>query len=103
MLTPEYRASVLDGTATGTPLKTLGLRGRGEVFIGEGQCVRLIDRASRFLRKDAEGFMTVLSAASEAAGTPLAGHVLIRRAPVCSKARRWLNEQGVSIEAIETK
>ena len=103
MLNPEYRASVLAGTATGTPLKSLGLRGRGEVYIHEGQCIRLIDRASRFLRKDAEGFMTVLTAASDAAGTPLAGHVLIRRAPVCSKARSWLNDQGISVETIETR
>ena len=103
MLTTKYRASVLDGTATGTPLRSLGLRGRGEVFIHGGQCVRLIDRASRFLRKDAEGFMAILGAASEATGTPLSGHVLIRRAPVCSKARRWLNEQGVSVETIESE
>lgn len=101
MLTDESKDQILSGAAEGTPLKHFGLRGRGEVFIIDETCVRLIDRASRFLRRDAEAFITVLEAASTSLKRPLSGHLLIRRAPICSKARVWLNDQGVAIECIE--
>ena len=102
MLTPKQRASVLTGQATGMSMKALGLRGRGEVFIFDTHCVRLIDRSSRFLRKDAETFVTVLRAASSHQGTILKGHIIVRRAPICTKARAWLDTQGITMESIDT-
>ena len=101
MLTDESKDLILSGYAQGTPIKRFGLKGRGEVFIVDESCVRLIDRASRFLRKDAEAFARVLGAVSAAEGRPLRGHLLIRRAPVCSKARLWLNEQGIQVDSID--
>ena len=100
MLTPEQRESILTEGAVGTSLKTLGLRGRGEVFIFDSHCVRLIDRSSRFLRKDAEKFVEVLHAASTHQGRSLKGHIMVRRAPICSRARAWLDTQGVSMESL---
>ena len=101
MLTTEVKEKILRGEAIGTPIKSFGLKGRGEVFMVGSTCVRLIDRASRVLRKDAEAFMTVLNTASTSLNQPLVGHILVHRAPVCSKAKVWLNEQGVTIETIE--
>ena len=102
MLTSEQRASILTEQATGISMKALGLRGRGEVFIFDVHCVRLIDRSSRFLRKDAETFVEVLRAASLHQGKSLKGHIIVRRAPICSKARTWLGTQGITIESIAT-
>ena len=101
MLTDESRDLILSGHAQSTPIKRFGLNGRAEVFIVDESCVRLIDRASRFLRKDAEAFVLILGAASAALGRSLKGYVLIKRAPVCSKASAWLNEQGVVVHKID--
>ena len=60
MLTQTEKDNILAGKAAGTTLKELGLRGRGEVFLSKTNCVRLIDRASRVLRKDAEAFVETL-------------------------------------------
>jgi len=57
-----------------------------------------VDRKSRFLRKDALRAVDTLAAAAEHVGRPLQGFVLVRTAPVCSKARAWLEEQGVTVE-----
>ena len=100
MLTSDQRHLILTGKAKATPLKQLGLRSRGEVFILDSSCVRLIDRSSRFLRKDAESFLNILSVASASVGRNLVGHIMVRRAPICSKARQWLDTQGVTIESI---
>lgn len=102
MITPEQRASILAEQATGISMRALGLRGRGEVFIFGVHCVRLIDRSSRFLRKDAETFVEILRAASSHQGRSLKGHLIVRRAPICTKARTWLGAQGVTIESIAT-
>ena len=90
MLTDESKDLILSGYAQGTPIKRFGLKGRGEVFIVDESCVRLIDRASRFLRKDAEAFARVLGAVSAAEGRP-PGPSAHTQSPVCSKARLWLN------------
>ena len=100
MISNTQRQAIVDGTMAGTPMKDLGLRGRGEVHLTDSACVRLITRSSRFLRKDAEAFMAVLDAASSHSDRKLNGHVLIEKAPVCSKARRWLEEQGVTVETL---
>ena len=100
MFSQAHRKAIVDGSAKATPLKTLGLKGRGEVYIDGSSCVRFITRSSRFLRKDAEGLMAVLEAASSHSDRKLSGHVLIEKAPVCSKARHWLEEQGVTVETL---
>ncbi len=90
--------SVLEGAAPATPVGDLGLRGRGSVYLQGGRCAFLVDRKSRFLRKDAVRVMETLVLVSEHVGRPLEGHVLVKRAPVCSQARAWLEEQGVQVE-----
>ena len=100
MISTTQRQAIIAGTAEGITLKELGLRGRGEVYVLDGTCVRFITRSSRFLRKDAEGFVAVLAAASSHTAQELIGHVLIEKAPVCSKARRWLEERDVEVETL---
>ena len=101
MLTRDEKEAILKGEAAATSLKQLGLRGRGEVFLSNTTCARLIDRSSRVLRKDAEAFVALLETASAHTGRDLVGHLLIRRAPLCSKARNWLTARGVMVECIE--
>ena len=100
LISTEQRNDIVEGRCEGVALAELGLRGRGEVFLLDSSCVRLISRSSRFLRKDAEAFMAVLHAASGHVSKPLQGHVIIECAPVCSKARKWLQEHGVSVETL---
>ena len=96
MLTDESRDLILSGYAQGTPIKRFGLKGRGEVFIVDESCVRLIDRASRFLRKDAS--FVLFSVPCRQPRSPTQGHLLIRRAPYAqrpaygsmSKASTWI-------------
>ena len=96
-----FQQAVLNGSATPTPVRDLGLSGRSNAYLGDGVCAILIDRKSRFLRKDAQQFVAVLSAACEHAGEDLEGVVLIRQAPVCSQARAWLEGQGITVETVD--
>ena len=96
-----FRETILNGTATGTPVRELGLTGRSNAYLSEEVCAVLIDRKSRFLRKDAQQFVDVLVAAQHYAERELTGHVLIRTAPVCSQARSWLEEQGIAVEQVD--
>ena len=100
-LTQTFRQAVLNGSATPTPLRELGLSGRSNAYLDEGVCAMLVDRKSRFLRKDAELFVDVLVAAQHQGGQDIKGHVLIRRAPVCSQARAWLEGQGITVETVD--
>ena len=99
-VTSAQRQSILSGKATATPVAELGLSGRREVYLGRSSCTVLIDRASRFVRKDAQAFLDVLEASRRHVGRELAGLVLIRRAPVCSKARAMLEELGVEVSEV---
>ena len=103
MLTQTEKDNILTGKAAGTTLKELGLRGRGEIFLSNSSCIRLIDRTSRVLRKDAEAFVETLKTANGYTGRELTGYLLIRRAPLCSKARDWLEAQDVIVECIDSK
>ena len=94
------RKSILSGQAKATPVAELGLRGRREVYLGRSSCVVLIDRASRFVSKDAQAFLELLQASERHVGRSLSGLVLIRRAPVCSKARSMLEETGVEVAEV---
>ena len=91
--------AIENGTSTGVSATDLGLRGRAEVHIHEGHCVQVVERRSRFLRKDAERFAELLAAARLHTGCELAGSVVVRRAPVCSQAQAWLEAQGIHIGA----
>ena len=73
MLTRDEKEAILKGEAAATSLKQLGLRGRGEVFLSNTTCARLIDRSSRVLRKDAEAFVALLETASAHTGRDLVG------------------------------
>ena len=95
------RRKVLAGKVKEYPLKEFGLKGRGTVFIEAGHCIKVIDRASRYLQKDANTFITELSSIADTLGKDLCGHVLIRRAPICSKARARLEDEGFTIDAID--
>jgi len=100
-LSASIKVKVLNGTLSARPLKEFGLKGRASVFINRGHCIKLIDRSSRFLRKDAETFLRELEVIAKETDKALVGHILIRRAPICSKARAFLEASGVSIEAVE--
>ena len=95
-----FKQQVIDGSHQGTPLKDLGLRGRGVVHVHESDLIQMIDRSSRVLRKDAERFLEVLNTAQDVEGRKLKGHLLVRRAPICSKARAWLEERDVRVEQV---
>ena len=97
----SFRERILNGTATGTPVRDLGLTGRSNAYLNDNLCAVLIDRKSRFLRKDAQQFVDVLVAAQHHADRALKGHVLIRTAPVCSQARAWLEGQGIVVELVD--
>ena len=97
----SLRKKVLAGKLKEYPLKEFGLKGRGTVFIEAGHCIKVIDRASRYLQKDANAFITELSSIANTLGKDLCGHVLIRRAPICSKARARLEDEGFTIDAID--
>jgi len=59
-----------------------------------------VDRKSRFLRKDAQRFYDTLEVVRRQRGEAICGHVMVRTAPVCSKARAWLAERDVSLERL---
>ena len=99
-LSSTQKKKLLDGKAVLTPVSELGLSGRREVYIESSCCAVLIDRKSRFVRKDAQAFVEILDAAREHTGRPMDGTVLIRRAPVCSKAREMLNSLGVDVVVV---
>ena len=100
MLPNSIRQNILSGHLTATPVKELGFRGRGGVFLVEGWCVSLIDRKSRFLRKDAQRFEDILAVVRRQKDSAFAGHIIVRTAPVCRQARAWLAERGVSMEQV---
>ncbi len=100
MLPTPLRHSVLSGEITPTPVGDLGLRGRAGVYLIDDWCVSVIDRKSRFLRKDAHKFLEVLEAARGHVNAPISGHVIVRTAPVCRQAQRWLEEQNISLERL---
>ena len=84
---------ILDGTAKSVPLKGFGLKSRGEVYLSQKYYVRLIDRKSRFLRKDAETFLKEFEQVQEHEGRSWTPALLVKQAPMCSKAQAWLEEQ----------
>ena len=70
-----------------TKRTTLELSATGELSIA-------IRRKSRFLRKDVALFLTKAEAIKQITGTlPL----LVLQAPLCSKARTLLEQQGISL------
>ena len=101
MITTEQRQIILDGEHPNLELKDIGLKGRGGLYVYGDNCVRLIKRKSRVLRKDAEAFVDVLSVASSHVGRTLQGHLLIADAPLCSKAKRFLEDRGILVDRVE--
>ena len=99
-LTSTQKKKILDGRAVLTPVSDLGLSGRREVYIGSDCCAALIDRKSRFVRKDAQAFVDLLEAARKHTGRVLEGTVLIKQAPVCSKARDMLVSLGIDVVVV---
>ena len=91
---------VLSGAVAATPVSDFGLRGRGVVYVTDGYLVQLIDRSSRVLRKDAERFWTILESAVAKEARPLQGMLLVKKAPICSKARAWLENRGVQVDIV---
>ena len=100
MITKNIRESIVEGIQEATSLKSLGLRGRGDVFLVGPVCVRYITRTSRFLRKDAEAFARIVEAASSVKKRQFRGHIIVEKAPVCSKARLWLEERRMTLETL---
>lgn len=97
----DFRVALLSGTAPTFPVGEFGLRGKKEVAVTPTHCGMLVSRKSRYLRKDAQGFLDLKAAIEKQRGQPLAGLVLLRVAPLCSKAKALLEENGVRIERLE--
>ena len=96
-----FRDALLSGKLPASPVSEFGLKGRKEVVVFQGHCGILVNRKSRYLRKDALAFLDIKSAVEDQLGTPQKGLVLLRRAPLCSKAKALLENSGVSIEVVD--
>ena len=68
--------------------------------MSDGYCGVLVDRKSRYLRKDALAFLEIKEAVEHSLGATHNGLVLLRRAPLCSKAKKMLEESGVVVEIL---
>ena len=97
----SFRQALLEGTAPTYPVRDFGVSGRTEVSVTSTHCGLLIHRKSRYLRKDAQRFLSLKSAIEAQRGQSLLGLVLLKQAPLCSKAKSLLEEQGVIIEQID--
>ena len=98
----NFRNALLDGSAPTYPVREFGFPGRKEVSVTETHCGMLVDRKSRYLRKDAQGFLDLKSAVERHRGHSLVGLVLLKGAPLCSKAKALLNENGVEIDRVDS-
>ena len=99
----RFREELLSGTTPPTPVSDFGLRGRRSVVVSKGYCGVLIDRKSRYLRKDALSFLEIKEAVDNSLGATHDGLVLLRRAPLCSKAKKLLEDSGVIVEILNEK
>ena len=96
----SFRQALLEGTAPTYPVQDFGVSGRTKVAVTSTHCGLLIDRKSRYLRKDAQRFLSLKSAIEDQRGHSLAGLVLLRKAPLCSKAKGLLEDHGVTVEQV---
>jgi len=97
----SFRDDLLGQNVTPVPVSEFGIKGRKEVYLDGQNCGVLIDRKSRYLRKDAHGFLALKEALEKHQGGSLKGWVLLRTAPLCSKAKTLLEEAGVHIEQVD--
>ena len=97
----SFRSALLKGTAPLYPVREFGVSGRKEVALTDTHCGMLVVRKSRYLRKDAQGFLDLKHAIESQRGRSLEGLVLLKGAPLCSKAKALLNEHGIEIDRIE--
>ena len=97
----SFRDDLLGQKLTPKPVSEFGIKGRKEVYLDGKNCGVLIDRKSRYLRKDANGFLDLKHALEKHQGQSLKGWVLLRTAPLCSKAKTLLEDAGVHIEKVE--
>ncbi len=97
-MNPEETLKIIEkGTADNISVKELGASGRASLFHAPPNFVQIIDRTSRFLRKDADRFQKYLALARAKFGQQTKGVVVIKGAPVCSKARVYLEDSGVQV------
>ena len=80
-------------------LKAVGIKRRLEMYaaVDEKQWHTLIlrvQRASRILQKDAQGYDATVKALSEARGHNFGKKLLLLDAPICSKAKTLLQQSG---------
>lgn len=97
----SFRAALLNGTAPTFPVKQFGVSGRKTVAVTATHCGMLIERKSRYLRKDAQAFMGLKTAIEDHSKQPLSALILLRGAPLCSKAKALLNDNGITIEIVD--
>ena len=93
----HIKVAIEAGAAESLPYTSIGLRGRGVLYLHDAHCVQVVGRASRFLRRDAEKFEVALDAAERHLEQKLKGGIIVERAPVCSKARQWLEDRGIEV------
>ena len=97
----SFRDALLGQKLAPRPVSEFGLKGRKDVYLDAQNCGVLIDRKSRYLRKDAHGFLALKEALETHQGRSLKGWVLLRTAPLCSKAKALLDDAGVHIEQVD--
>ena len=81
--------------------RVTGLPGRQKLYATDNVLLWLVDRKSRFLRKDAQRFQGWLTVVAATQSTVLNGVVVVTQAPICSKAKTWLLERDIEIGNLE--
>ncbi|NPA63941.1 MAG: hypothetical protein GXO16_03095 [Epsilonproteobacteria bacterium] len=85
-------------------LRSFGIKKRWSVYVGVDEKMRYwlivqIQRKSRFLQKDARELLSVEEELKERLDHGFKKRALLLRGPLCSKARKVLEEQGWSVDA----
>jgi len=74
-----------------------GLPGRQNLYLNRKHLIWVVNRKSRFLRKDADRFLEWQAKLSHSLNCELKGTVLVCHAPICSKARAHFENCGGEI------
>ena len=82
-----------------------GIRKRIELYEGVDLKKRFVlvvflERKSRFLQKDAEALEEIVAVLESALGHAFAKKVLLIKAPLCSKAKEFLQKRGFRVIAV---
>jgi len=88
------------------PPKVLGSRKKVDIYLGVDSqkyyvMILYIEKKSRILRKEAEAFILLHQRLEEWADSKIYKKYLLVKAPLCSKAKAWLEEDQWKVEVLE--